>query len=172
MFTNANETNHTIAQKIKFLWTNSRRKANLKFHFRLQLIKQNQRRTKCPTCLRPSIITQLKDNNEPNKINEKRIPFQRSIYCDKNLFADDRKSSNSNSRYEFAECTKCGFKFCMNCKCEFHGSDRCPVKTFIAPMGSDDEENDVKTRYPTGSRSKRNLRRLCSLDKVKFSSLG
>lgn len=75
------------------------------------------------------------------------------------------------SQYEFAECTKCAFKFCMKCKCEFHGSDMCPVKTYIAPMDSEDEE-DVKMLYPTGSRSKRNLRRLCSLEKVKFSSLG
>lgn len=132
--------------------------------FIFQLIKENQRRTKCPSCGHPSIISK---NKEPNRINEKRIPFQRSIYCDN----DSLRNTSTDSQYEFAECTKCRLKFCMNCKCEYHGNDKCPVRTFIAPMDSDDEE-EVKICYSTGSRSKRNLRRLCSLDKVKFSSLG
>lgn len=139
---------------------------NLKI-FVFQLIKENQRRTKCPACLRPSIISKNIDN-EPNRINEKRIPFQRSIYFDQDSLLSFSKPTSS--QYEFAECTKCRFKFCMNCKCEFHGNDKCPVRTFIAPMDSEEEE-DVKMLYQsTGSRSKRNLRRLCSLDKVKFSS--
>ncbi|XP_037032660.1 uncharacterized protein LOC119071734 [Bradysia coprophila] len=145
----------------------------------LLLIKENQRRTKCINCGYPSIITKHQ-NNEPNKINENRIPFQRSIYCDQNLFRSDPIRSAVNE-YDVAECTnrRCAFKFCMNCKSDYHGSDPCRDATFIAPVDSDDED-DAKVNYSTGSRSKRNLRRLCSLDrgryssvdKVKFSSLG
>lgn len=57
----------------------------------------------------------------------------------------------------------------MNCKLESH-SGECRIKVLVS-LEADDEEN-VKTIYSTASKRKRGLRRLCSVDKVKFSSFG
>ncbi|KAJ6647214.1 hypothetical protein Bhyg_02435 [Pseudolycoriella hygida] len=128
-------------------------------------INENQRFTKCSSCGRPSIIHEKKNDDEFKNY----IPFHSSNF--KYGFLRDFAKSNE-SRYEYAECFTCQFKFCMNCNCEFHGNKECPVRRFVGSEDSDDEDGN-KVIYSTGSRSsKHNLKRLCKLDKVKFSSIG
>lgn len=126
----------------------------------MQLIDEfsTQCRTKCPLCRSPSIITK-KAVNQSKSVNENRIPFRKS------LIRDTPKRNVNNNPYDYAECTKksCEFKFCMKCLCAYHDSEKCPIDTSISPI----EPSEQKLLYPTGSMSKRNLRRLCSLDRPK-----
>lgn len=129
-------------------------------------MKENQRRTMCPLCGRHSIIA--KKSNDTSNILETHVPFQRSRDYDIEKL---RKSMRKTNPLEFAECTnkKCGYKFCMKCQFAYHEDEKCPTNRLVMPIESDG--GGEKLLYPTGSRSKRNLRRLCSLDKIKFSSM-
>lgn len=138
----------------------------MKLFLFFQLIRENQRRTMCPHCCRPSIISEKSTDN--SNILETHTPFQRRSDFD---IVKLRKSMRKTNPHDFAECInkKCGFKFCMNCKFAYHEDEKCPTaRALVLPMESDGSE---KLLYPTGSRSKRNLRRLCSLDKIKFTSM-
>ncbi|XP_022088756.1 F-box only protein 43-like [Acanthaster planci] len=55
-----------------------------------------------------------------------------------------------------AQCMRCGYDFCTNCRCEFHVSSVCPAFR---------EKNSAKKKNSIGSgKSKRSLRRLARLE--------
>lgn len=60
---------------------------------------------------------------------------------------------------DLANCTKCGFQFCIKCFCPFHLNRRCERDN--DQIYEEDEDQGQHNNY---KQSKRNLRRLCSLD--------
>lgn len=71
----------------------------------------------------------------------------------------------SNGDY-YAQCTgnSCNFKFCLKCLCAYSPNHFC----LISSTGSKASLNKESTKIPVSGtkRSKRNLRRLCSIDKM------
>lgn len=66
-----------------------------------------------------------------------------------------------------AQCTNkmCGFKFCIKCSCPYHVNGQCDRDIDNEDNAADDENQEDQINYVACSKqSKRNLRRLCSLD--------
>lgn len=66
----------------------------------------------------------------------------------------------------FAKCSSnsCGYRFCPKCLCDFHLNGNCMSRE-IGAFGDIKKSNGRHKEYVAGSKeSKRNLRRLCSLN--------
>lgn len=83
---------------------------------------------------------------------------------DSHLMTPSQNGDRSTSPVECGQCTnsQCGFRFCVNCWTDFHGSRQCYSN--IGKICTDDMHSSRSSDVACSKQSKRNLKRLIALD--------
>lgn len=154
-------------------------------------IAQNARVAKCPRCKRPSVVKTLTEGSNQQRFTRNStktpalglikkfdtypLPFQKhtnfTIFSEaespKKCHSARYSSTDVEFNVEYAQCSgaQCSFKFCLKCLCEYCLPHMC-LGTPLGPKSPSEKEKETSKRSVAGSKqSKRNLRRLCSIDK-------